>query len=248
MVAPVVRRNHRLAEALARRQLSVVDVAARLQVDPRTVTRWIDDASRIPRRNERLELSRMVEIPAGMLWPDASDTPQAAAEVVAIYPCRAAVSAAQIMTLLGDVTTQVDILALAALWLWDTIPGFGAALADKAAQGVTVRCCLGDPLGASARMRGAEEMIGAGLEHRCDLSLTYARKWLAPEVVRLHDTTLYASVLRFDDDVLVNWHLYGAPAADSPMLHLRAGQPGGIAQAVLSSFERVWEGAQPVTG
>lgn len=249
MAAPSTR-NHRLAEALAERQLTAVDVAARLQVDPRTVGRWIDDGGRIPRREFRTELARLVEVPAGLLWPDADHTPQAAAELVAVYPRRSAVPPGQIMTLLRDATEKVDVLALAALWLWDTMPDFGATLATKAAAGVAVRCCLGDPTGTSARTRGEEEQIGSGLEHRCALSLTYARRWLGAVdgSLRVHDTTLYASVLRFDDDLLVNWHLYGSPAADAPVLHLRLGAPAGMAQAVMDSFERVWASAQPAAG
>jgi hypothetical protein len=59
----------------------------------------------------------------------------------------------------------------------------------------------------------------------------------------LHDATLYASILRFDDDLLVNWHLFGAPAADSPVLHLRYNTTRGLAASVVASFERVWNGA-----
>jgi hypothetical protein len=44
--------------------------------------------------------------------------------------------------------------------------------------------------------------------------------------VRAHATTLYNSLYRFDQDLLVNTHAYGAPAGLSPILHLRR-VPGG---------------------
>jgi hypothetical protein len=243
-------RNDRLAEALADRQLSSSAVAAHLQVDPRTVDRWVEDAARIPRAPFRVALARLVEVPAGVLWPGAGAAPQAAAELMALYPSRAALSAAQVMTLLRDAHERVDVLALSALWLWDAVPGFGPTLTAKAADGVAVRVCLGDPAGASARTRGVEEGIGDGQTHRCALSLTYARRWLGEHdgCLRLHDTTLYASMLRFDDELLVNWHLYGAPAGDSPVLHLRLGQPAGAAARALASFERVWGSAYEPAG
>jgi hypothetical protein len=147
-----------------------------------------------------------------------------------------------VMSLLREARRNVDVLAFAGLWLWDAVPDFGATLAAKAGDGVEVRCCLGDPDGTAARTRGQEEGLGDGLSARCQIALTYAQRWLAayPASLRMHDTTLYASILRFDDDVLVNWHLYGAPAADSPVLHVRVSDERGTAATSIESFERVW--------
>jgi len=82
------------------------------------------------------------------------------------------------------------------------------------------------------------------------MALSYAKHWLGEDsnAIRLHATTLYASILRFDDDVLVNWHLFGAPAADSPVLHLRRAETRGLADTVLCSFERVWAAAYAPAG
>jgi hypothetical protein len=84
---------------------------------------------------------------------------------------------------------------------------------------------------------------------RIRLSLVYLQDAVsAPDVeVRFHATTLYNSIYRFDDDVLVNAHVYGAPAAHSPVLHLRR-LPGGLLfDHYLASFERVWEQAKADT-
>jgi len=35
--------------------------------------------------------------------------------------------------------------------------------------------------------------------------------------VRVHETTLYNSILRSDETLLVNTHVYGTPAAQSPV-------------------------------
>jgi len=63
--------------------------------------------------------------------------------------------------------------------------------------------------------------------------------------VRLHATTLYATVYRFDDDMLVNTHTYGAPAYMSPVLHLRCRPSSSLFGTYERSFERVWQSSQP---
>jgi hypothetical protein len=63
--------------------------------------------------------------------------------------------------------------------------------------------------------------------------------------IRLHDTPLYNSIYRFDDELLVNIHVYGLLAAYTPCLHIRriAGQ---FFNTYLESFERVWASARPL--
>jgi hypothetical protein len=243
-------RNERLAEAMARAGLNSVDLAAIAQVDPRTIDRLVADRLRTARPHSRHAIAEAVQVPVGMLWPGASKGSQMANELLAVYPSRAALPGGLVMSLLSGVTRRVDVLALAAVWLWDAVPAFGSTLAAKARAGVAVRLCLGDPAGDSVRVRGAEEGIGTLLAARCELAAKYARpiRDADPDSIRLHDTTLYASILRFDDNVLVNWHLFGAPAAESPVLHLRHASAHGLAETVAGSFERVWESAQPLIG
>lgn len=61
-------------------------------------------------------------------------------------------------------------------------------------------------------------------------------------------TTLYASIFRYDDDVLVNPHAFGEPASANPTLHLRCLDGGGVADHYLASFDRVWDTALPWEG
>ncbi|HEU5159787.1 MAG TPA: hypothetical protein VFU43_22520 [Streptosporangiaceae bacterium] len=58
--------------------------------------------------------------------------------------------------------------------------------------------------------------------------------------IRLHDTVLYNSIYRADDDLLINPQAYGIAAAHAPVLHLRKVSPGDMATTYLDSFERVW--------
>lgn len=239
-------RNDRLADAMARAGISSAELATAVEVDPRTIDRWVADRSRIPRAHSRHAIAEAVRVPVGLLWPDAANGAQVTNELVAVYPSRAAMPSGLVMSLLKDATEQVDVLAFAATWLWDAVPGFGSTLAARANDGVAVRVCLGDPDCEAVRVRGQDEDIGDLLSARCRLSATYADQALGdtPAEMRLHGTTLYASILRFDDDLLVNWHLYGAPAAKSPVLQLRHSSTHGLAASAVRSLDRVWNGAE----
>ena len=243
------RRNDRLAEAMARAGISSADLAASVEVDPRTIDRLVADRSRIPRAQARHAIAEEVQVPIGMLWPEVSNGAQTN-EVEAIYPSRAAMPTGLVMSMLSAATSQVSVLTFAGMWLWDAVAGFGSTLARKAQEGVAVRVCLGDPEGSAVGLRGKEEGIDDLLGARCRLAAKYADSALAgsPAQVRLHDTTLYATILRFDDELLVNWHLYGAPASESPVLQLRRVNSYGLAERMITSLERVWELAQPPIG
>jgi hypothetical protein len=61
--------------------------------------------------------------------------------------------------------------------------------------------------------------------------------------IRLHRTMLYNSMYRADDQVLVNQHAYGIPAAHAPVFCLSSAGSGEMAALYLHSFERVWAGS-----
>jgi transcriptional regulator with XRE-family HTH domain len=236
-------RNERLADAMQRRRVTSETAAEVLGVDPRTVDRWVQDRGRIPRASSRDTLASMLDVPVGTLWPSVHIGPSLTGDVLAAYPTRSALPRGHLMTLLAQAERNVDVLALAALWLWDSVPDFGPTLAAKAAAGVNVRVCLGDPEGEACRLRGEEEEVGSLIGARSRLAINAAERWLAatPSSLRLHDATLYATILRFDNIVLLNWHLFGIPAAEAPVLHLRRAEANGMTETALRSFENVWE-------
>jgi hypothetical protein len=120
-------------------------------------------------------------------------------------------------------------------------------LAERAVSGVQVRLCFGDPGGNAVAIRGHEEGIGDTLAAKIRASLTYYRT-LVPErgcEVRLHDTTLYNSLFRYDDQLLVNPHIFGQPASANPVLHLRRAAVTGWFESYADSFNAVWARARP---
>jgi hypothetical protein len=148
--------------------------------------------------------------------------------------------------LLESTRERLDLLVHAGLFLSDGRADFSALVRRKAEDGVQVRLLFGDPDSDAVRIRGLEEGIADGLAARIRLSLSYMREaFSAPGVtVRLHGTTLYNSLYRYDDEMLVNTHAYGEPAARSPVLHLRRLPGGRLFDHYVASFERVWQSAK----
>ena len=58
--------------------------------------------------------------------------------------------------------------------------------------------------------------------------------------IRLHGTVLYNSIYRADNQLMVNQHTYGIPAAQAPVFCLCDADGGEMAAPYLDSFERVW--------
>ncbi|QMU75515.1 transposase family protein [Streptacidiphilus sp. PB12-B1b] len=240
--------NDRLRATIAAKNHTIQSVADHVQVDPKTVERWIT-RDRVPHRGHRWKTAQLLATDELYLWP--SVEPEAktasAAELATFYPNRGAVPGSLWSSLIDNATSQIDILVYAGLFLFDSHPDFADDLADKAAAGAQVRILLGDPSSEAIRHRGEEEGIGDDLAARARLSLKYLRPATrTPGVeVRLHDTILYNSVYRFDDDVLVNPHVFGAPAGQNPMMHFRYVPGGRTFRHYLRSFDRVWELGTP---
>lgn len=243
--------NERLRAAIATAGLGLEDVAARVEVDPKTVERWIT-TGRLPHRSHRFVTAQLLGRDEAYLWPETVDDDRSRrasqAELVRLYPSRAAVPVGLWRSLVEDATVAVEILVYAGQFLVDSHPELPRLLTRKAAAGTAVRLLLGDPASEAVRRRGEEEGIGADLTARIRLSLSGLRPLLdgSGAAVRLHDTTLYCSTYRFDDDLFVNTHVLGAPAAHAPVLHLRRAPGGRLFDLYLQSFERVWSAARPV--
>ena len=242
--------NERLRSCITGARLTIPEVAAQVGVDPKTVERWIV-LGRIPHRSHRWATASLLGTDEAYLWPELADErrTQAAStsELVTLYPNRGAVPGALWRSLLEAASDRIDVLVFAGLFLPDGYPEIAELLASKAEQATKVRLILGDPDSDAVRRRGEEERIGDGLAARVRLGLMYLRDAIgAPGVeLRFHATTLDNSIYRFDDDMLVNAHVYGAPAAHSPVLHLRRLPGGQLFDHYQASFERVWEQASP---
>lgn len=242
--------NDRVRDALLRTGLTPDDAAAQLGVDPKTIERWIT-TGRTPYRRHRHQLAALLRESESYLWPAALDADRrsevARSEVVEIYPHRADSPLDLWSRLFSEVSSQLDLLVYAALFLPEQEPRLVSRLAKKAAQGLAMRLLIGDPDSPEVAQRGAEELIGDSLAYRIRNALHHfeALRDTPGVEVRLHATTLYNSVFRFDDEMLVTPHVYGLPGAHAPLLHLRRLAEGDLFSTYAESFDRVWTVARP---
>src|SRR4051794_20741918 len=242
--------NERLRRAIVDAGLSPADVAAEVGTDAKTVERGIANG-RVPHPRNRASAARILCVEELVLWPQLAERSARAAsgsEVLAVYPHRGAVPSEWWYELLASAREHVDVLVFAGLFLGDGRADFPAMLEGKARDGVAIRLLLGDPESQAVARRGTEERVGEALAGRIRLSITYLEPVLgAPGIeLRLHDTTLYNSIFRFDEEMLVNMHVYGAQAAQSPVMHVRRIAGGRLFGHYGESFERVWRLARPL--
>jgi hypothetical protein len=121
-----------------------------------------------------------------------------------------------------------------------TAPGTGPIQ-----QAPRVRILIGDPKGKQVTERDSEHEIGGGVSGRILAVLTQYRLLKNIAGVRLHDTPLYNSIYRFDDDMLINVHAYGILAAYTPVVRIRR-IDGRYFNTYTESFERAWVNARPL--
>jgi hypothetical protein len=240
--------NENLRHALIRARLQAVDVAAALNVDPKTVDRWI--SGRIPYPRHRWAVADLLRTTETELWPELDQRRRTTGcGILAMYPHRWAVPHATWRHLFQAAKREIGILAYSGLFLAEDT-GILRVLADRARAGVHVRILLGDPDGPQVTERGAEEGIGGDVmaaRIRNALTLYQPLRDIEGVELRLHGSPLYASIYRADADVMANPHIYATPAAEAPVLHFRATKDDGPAAAYLAGFEHVWTSAEPAS-
>jgi hypothetical protein len=242
--------NERLRQALLDADLTLDDLAAEVCVDPKTVERWITRA-RVPHPANRAKAARALGLDESVQWPELEEARSRAvitSAVLRVYPDRGAVPPGSWWEFISSAKEHIDVLVYAGLFLTDGRADVTTLLQRKAEEGIRIRLLLGDPESEAVARRGAEEQVGIGMQSRIELSM----KYLAPTFgvpgldVRLHATTLYNSIFRFDDDLLVNMHAYGAVASTSPVMHVRRVAGGRLFPHYMESFERVWDDGEPL--
>jgi transcriptional regulator with XRE-family HTH domain len=235
-------KNGRLWAAMIRSAVTVDEVADAAGVDPKTVQRWLQ--GRVPHRRHRIAAARQLGVDEAALWPEAtqpSDSQSnAAAELVRIYPARASIPRETWLRLIDDTHEQVDILVFAGTFIVQMQPKIARTIADKVQCGVEIRLCFGEPTGEAVAIRAREEAYT--LDAKIRSALTYYRSVADMEgcSIRLHNATVYASLFRFDDEMIINPHAYGEPASANPCLHVRRIEGGTLFEHYADSFERVW--------
>ncbi|KAB2351060.1 helix-turn-helix domain-containing protein [Actinomadura rudentiformis] len=241
--------NDLLRRALEDAQITEEALAQRLGVDPKTVSRWLSGRTPYPRH--RRKVATLLNLPEADLWPHLTATrplPEPPrAQVLATYPHRWAVPRGAWLHLFDRARREIGILAYAGLFLAEDT-GILTTLATRANAGVNVRILLGDPNGSHITERGKDEGVGDSLAAKIRNALVLCQPLRQVEGVeiRLHNTVLYNSIYRADDDLLINPHAYGVPASHAPVLHLRLVADDDMASTYLASFDHVWSSAAAI--
>jgi transcriptional regulator with XRE-family HTH domain len=245
--------NQRLRAAMTAGGWTNEGLAEVAGVDPKTVERWLN-LGRTPHRRIAFAAAAAVDEDVFVLWPQlrqARPTRAVHPELVALHTRRADAPASLWWDLFSRARSRIDVLVYAAVFLHEQHPELNTLLAERASQGCEVRIAIGAPDSERVVARGREERFGDGIESRCRLArLHYAPLAAVAGVeVRQHGTTLYNSIFRADDDMLVNAHLWGANAYAAPLWHLQRAEPAegsSVFDAYAASFDEIWAGAEPV--
>jgi len=206
--------------------VTVEELARCCGVDPKTAERWISPG-RAPHRTHRWTAARRLGYDESYLWPGvhrpaAGRAETAQSELVRLYPDRASVPREVWLRMMNDASEHVDVLVFSGTFYVQTQPKVARMLADATGRGADIRLCFGNPASEAVATRDREEELGGTLAHKIRSALTYYRPLadVGGCEMRLHSTTLYSSLFRYDDEIMVNPHAYGEPASANPTLHL----------------------------
>jgi transcriptional regulator with XRE-family HTH domain len=242
--------NERLRALLLERGETPDKLADAVQVDAKTVERWITKG-RTPYRSHRYAVAAFLGVDESYIWPDALGRDQVAAvsesEILAVYPHRTEVPRDVWGHLFAQAEHEIGVLVYAGLFISEDA-GVQRIFKEKAKAGVRIRILLGDPQSQVVNDRGEDEGVGDAMAAKIRNALALYRPLRAIEGIefRFHRTILYNSIYRADDQVLVNTHIQGLSAAYAPVWHLRKLAGGELTGLYFDSFERVWETATPV--
>jgi hypothetical protein len=135
--------NEPLYQALANSKLDESAVAEHLNVDHKTVERWI--AGRVPYPRYRQALADLLKVDETAIWPQLKrktpPTHEGPVEIQAAYAHRWAVPRDEWRSLFESAEHHIDILAYAALFLAED-HGILRILANKAGAGIPIRILL----------------------------------------------------------------------------------------------------------
>ncbi|MFF0271970.1 XRE family transcriptional regulator [Streptomyces sp. NPDC004330] len=192
-----------------------------------------------------------------MIWPKAvQDRVKLGGdrEIVRTYPYRSACPSTVWAELTAAAEGELLFAGYTNYFLWTQIPAFAGLIRRKAESGCRVRFLLGDPDGAVTRQREVIEDVPLSVSTRIRITLDELARIGPVEGVQARFSAaedavnhVSLSVFRFDEQALVTPHLARLVGHDSPLLHLRRHEEGGMFDRFAEHAEELWERAVPVT-
>lgn len=250
--------NVAFAQAMATKNMTPRTLSKLLRINVKTVERWIDGIA-VPQEANARPAAEALGCTPHDLWPSqyqpepAAPRPADGAPAAfnpTCYPTRTQVPITVWQNHFAHANESIDILVFAATFLFDTLDGFTTTLIDAARRGAQVRFLVGDPGGDNMIIRGEEEGIGDSVSARSRNSVELLTPHLrTPGLqVRTHATTLYNSIFRADNDMIINFHVYGSPGRENPVMIFSRTDAPRLWATFEQAFTRVWDQAHPLPG
>jgi lambda repressor-like predicted transcriptional regulator len=247
--------NERLRAAIHQAGISVDQLAAEIDADPKTVRRWI--AGREPRRFYRTRVARRLGTTEAELWPDLDlrvEGRDERGEILAAYAHANDLTAPDWRPLLTAATRQIDLLDLTLAEVLPS-PGTPELLAEKAQAGCEVRLLLSAPDSAHLALADSEldedisllDIPASAREVERSLAIAAPLTAIDAVEVRTFIAGRFNTILRFDDEMLVALHLYATPTDRAPLLHLKRHSDHGLFEQFAGHFDQVWQDGRPAS-
>jgi hypothetical protein len=242
-------KNERLRDSMHSKGFTASRLAEEMGVDPKTVERWITQG-RVPYPKYRHAICARLREKETYLWPSLLTAARVAkvneSELVAFYSHRSVVPDDLWGRLFAQSASNIDILVYVGMFLTENTTLL-ADLTQKAEAGASIRLLFGDRDSPAVIQRSTDEKIGP---HTISAKIDHALAHFTPLAavpgveIRRHGTVLYNSIYRFDDEMIVNPHVYGKIASHAPALHLRRLVAGDLFEMYADSFDAVWTEAK----
>jgi transcriptional regulator with XRE-family HTH domain len=219
--------NDRLRAALQQAGVQPDELAEIVQVDVRTVRRWL--AGTTPYARQRAKVARALDTTEHNVWPDAvaaaPATPAAAqpADRIATYSSLSALDAPDWKQMMRDAIEHIDLLGTT-LKQPLAVSGLPGLLAAKAQNGCQVRVLVSDP---GPHLTPYIEQQGIG--------------------IHVLDDAAAQTIYRFDSQLLLILHLGDQSESDRPFLHIRRTSDGGLFDRIAGHLQICWDdGSEPI--
>jgi hypothetical protein len=215
--------NENLRAALERAGLAADDVAQIVQVDVRTVRRWLSGGTPYPR--QRAKVARALDSAEHDLWPEIATAPSPpssprsaeSSDLLAGYPAASDPGAPDLQALMRDATSRIELLGDTLIGTLGS-PRVPELLTSKASDGCAVRILIYD----------THEHLGPLLD-------------AAGIEIRLLEMPADYTIHRFDDQLLLTLHAVGPDPHRGPLIHLRRAAPGGMFDRLADYYDHLWE-------
>lgn len=213
--------KNNLRQALQSADLQADDLARLVDVDTRTVRRWV--AGQTPYPRHRIKIARALELPEEALWPDIPSASQTQVrDLVTGYPTSESIGIPSSESLVQAAQDRIELLDRMLADYFDS-EGLFELLLQKAREGVPVRILV-----AETSRQLVALLDQSGLE------------------LRAGDPDEHQAIHRYDNQMLITLPLAGEPDDPPPLLHLRRKGTDGLFDRFASHYQDSWEHATPL--